>query len=153
MEVFIWIALIIGLLGSFLPVLPGPLISAVGLAIAAATQPGGHTSIWAWAAVGAVIFVLDYFLPAILAKKSGASNRAANGATIGMILSLFTGPGIFLGAFIGAFIGEYSLTQDSSRSLKAAGFALVGAVTGIFMKVLYCTGMIVLYIYHFLFLA
>ena len=151
MEVFIWIALILGLAGSFLPVLPGPLLSAVGLAIASLTTPGSHPTIWAWVIVGAVIFVIDYFLPAILARKSGASRRAANGATIGMILSLFTGPGIFLGAFIGAFIGEYTLTQDASKSARAAGFALIGAMTGIVVKVLYCVAMVALYLYHFVF--
>jgi uncharacterized protein YqgC (DUF456 family) len=62
-----------------------------------------------------------------------------------MLLGLFTGPGMLLSGAIGAFIGEYSVTKEASKSLKAALFAMLGVVSGIVVKVIYCAGMIALY--------
>ena len=85
-------------------------------------------------------------MPAYLTKKSGASKRASNGALIGMILSLFTGPGLILGAFIGAFIGEYTLTSDPSKSAKASLYAVLGVFSGIVIKLIYTVGVIPYYL-------
>ena len=54
------------------------------------------------------IFILDYFIPLIGAKKFGGTKSGIIGATVGLIVGLlFLGPlGIFLGTFLGAFLGE-----------------------------------------------
>ena len=85
-------------------------------------------------------------MPAYVTKKSGASKRASNGALIGMILSLFTGPGLFLGAFIGAFIGEFSMTSDAAKSARASIYAVLGVFSGMAIKLFYTLAMLVLYI-------
>jgi len=144
MEVLIWILLIAGLVGAVVPALPGPIFSAIALALALYTDPSNQAN-WGWVVLGLVIFIIDYLLPSYLTKKGGASPRASKGALIGMLLGLFTGPGMLLSGAIGAFIGEYSVTKEASKSLKAALFAMLGVVSGIVVKVIYCAGMIALY--------
>jgi uncharacterized protein YqgC (DUF456 family) len=101
---------------------------------------------WFFIVSGIMIFLIDFFMPAYLTKKSGASKRASNGALIGMILSLFTGPGLFLGAFIGAFIGEYSMTSDATKSARASIYAVLGVFSGMAIKLCYTLAMLILYI-------
>ena len=107
MELLIWILLILGLVGALVPVIPGPIISSLGLVLALIYQDIDGLLIYFLIAGGFVIFCLDLILPSVITKKSGGSKRAATGALIGMLLSIFTGPGLVLGAFIGAFIRVY----------------------------------------------
>jgi len=146
MEVLIWILLIAGIVGAVLPVIPGPILSAIGLFIAVFTGELVGAAAWLLIISGFIIFLIDFLMPAYLTKKSGASKRASNGALIGMILSLFTGPGILLGAFIGAFIGEYTLTSDASKSTKASFYAVLGVFSGIVIKLIYTVGVILYYL-------
>lgn len=144
MDIIIWILLLLGVAGAILPALPGPILSAVAIGLAQYTNPTS-SSMWLWVAVGVLIFVFDYFMPSYLTKKGGASKRASNGAMIGLVLGLFTGPGIFIMIALGAFIGEFTIEQNASKSAKAALFALAGILTGIVMKLVYCIAMIVLF--------
>ncbi len=144
MEILIWILLIAGLVGAVVPALPGPIFTAIALALAQYSDPS-DVSLWGYVVLGVVIFFIDYLLPSYLTKKGGASPRASKGALIGMLLGIFTGPGMLISGAIGAFIGEYSVTSDGSKSLKAALFAMLGVVSGIVVKVVYCAGIIVIY--------
>ena len=51
------------------------------------------------------VFILDYFIPIIGAKKFGGTKTGIIGATLGLLVGLiFLGPlGFFLGTFSGAF--------------------------------------------------
>jgi uncharacterized protein YqgC (DUF456 family) len=121
-----------GLLGSFLPVLPGPPISFIGLLLIHFL--GGHSlsnNLLIFYAIAAVaILLLDYLLPVWTTKKFGGTKAGQWGATIGVLIGLFAGPwGIILGPFIGAYLGELlagSKNQDAWRSAKGAflGFLL-----------------------------
>jgi len=148
MELLIWILLILGVAGAVLPMVPGPILTAVALFLALISDQINGTLYWFFVVSGIIIFLIDFFMPAYLTKKSGASRRASNGALIGMILSLFTGPGLFLGAFIGAFIGEFSMTSDATKSARASLYAVLGVFTGMAVKLFYTLAMLVLYISH-----
>jgi uncharacterized protein YqgC (DUF456 family) len=127
-----FVLLIAGLLGSFLPVLPGPPISFIGLLLVHFL--GGHSFssklLIFYAVASVVLLLLDYLLPVWTTKKFGGTKAGQWGATIGVLLGLFAGPwGIILGPFIGAYLGELlagSKNQDAWRSAKGAflGFLL-----------------------------
>ena len=146
MELLIWILLILGVAGAILPMVPGPILTAVALLLALMLDQINGVLYWFFVVSGIMIFLIDFFMPAYLTKKSGASKRASNGALIGMILSLFTGPGLFLGAFIGAFIGEFSVTSDATKSARASIYAVLGVFSGMAIKLFYALAMLVLYI-------
>ena len=148
MELLVWILLISGVAGAVLPMVPGPILTAVALFLALISDQINGTLYWFIVVSGIIIFLIDFFMPAYLTKKSGASRRASNGALTGMILSLFTGPGLFLGAFIGAFIGEFSITSDATKSARASLYAVLGVFTGMAVKLFYTLAMLVLYISH-----
>ena len=146
MELLIWILLILGIAGAILPMVPGPILTSVALLLALMSDQINGALYWFFVVSGIMIFLIDFFMPANLTKKSGASKRASNGALIGMILSLFTGPGLFLGAFIGAFIGEFSVTSDATKSARASIYAVLGVFSGMAIKLFYTLVMLVLYI-------
>ena len=146
MELLIWILLILGIAGAILPMVPGPILTAVALLLALMSGQINGALYWFFVVSGIMIFLIDFFMPAYLTKKYGASKRASNGALIGMILSLFTGPGLFLGAFIGAFIGEFSMNSDATKSARASIYAVLGVFSGMAIKLFYTLAMLVLYI-------
>lgn len=146
MELLIWILLILGIAGAILPMVPGPILTAVALLLALMSGQINGALYWFFVVSGIMIFLIDFFMPAYLTKKSGASKRASNGALIGMILSLFTGPGLFLGAFIGAFIGEFSMNSDATKSARASIYAVLGVFSGMAIKLFYTLAMLILYI-------
>ena len=103
------ICLLIGLLGSVLPVLPGVPLSYLGLWLLHWTDRASFSwqFLTVWAVVVVVIQVLDYFIPAWGTKKFGGTKWGVWGSTIGLLLGFLMGPlGIVLGPFVGAVVGE-----------------------------------------------
>ena len=130
--------MLIGILGSFLPVLPGPPVSWVGLLLIYLTKAVPDD----WWVLGITLFiaifitVMDYVIPAMGTKKFGGSKAGMWGTIIGLFIGLFLPiPGGFIiGAFLGAFVGELSNNIDQKRALKAAFGSFLGFLTGTFMK-------------------
>ena len=136
-----FVLMLVGILGSFLPVLPGPPISWVGLLLLYLTEAVPDN--W-WILGGTLILalgvtVLDYVIPAAGTKKFGGSKAGMWGTVIGLLIGLFLPiPGGFIfGAFLGAFIGELSNNVDLKRSLKAAFGDFLCFLTGTFLMFLY----------------
>ncbi|WP_306420502.1 DUF456 domain-containing protein [uncultured Tenacibaculum sp.] len=133
---FIFICL--GIIGSFLPVLPGPITGWVGLLLLHLIKaiPQNWTFLGITLFVALAIFILDYFIPALGTKKFGGSKYGAYGTTIGLIIGLLSPIpfGILIGAFSGAFLGEVVFDgKDTNKALKASFGAFLGflASTGI----------------------
>ena len=130
--------MVLGILGSFLPVLPGPLTSWIGLLILHLTKaiPLDWTFLIITLIIALVIWLLDYFIPVIGTKKFGGTRSGMIGTTIGLIVGLiFLGPfGIIIGPFLGALIGELINKSDSQQAVKAAFGSFLGFVTGVFLK-------------------
>ena len=122
--------LFLGLIGTVLPVLPGPPIAWAGL-LAAHFSVYSQIETWILVATGiAAIFVtvMDNIFPSLMTKKAGGSKAATLGCTVGLVVGFFLTPiFILIGPFIGALIGE--LIHDSSNTKKAFKAAL-GAFTG-----------------------
>lgn len=128
----------VGILGSFLPVLPGPGVSWVGLLLLHLTTavPQNWWFLGITLAVAIIIFALDYIIPAIGTKKFGGTKAGMIGTTIGLIVGLIAPipGGIIIGPFVGAFIGELSNKADKKTAAKAAFGSFLGFLTGTFLK-------------------
>lgn len=129
----------IGLIGSFIPIIPGPITSWFGLLALHQTSIVVYNfsflAITFSIAIG--IFILDYFMPMFGAKKLGGTKSGIIGSTAGLVVGIiFIGPlGIFIGTFFGALIGElFHDPSDKRTALKAAIGSLIGFLTGVFIK-------------------
>jgi uncharacterized protein YqgC (DUF456 family) len=123
--------IILGIIGSFIPVLPGPITSWVGLLLIHLTNaiPYNWTFILTTLAVAILVYILDYIIPALGTKRFGGSKYGIIGTTVGLVVGLiFLGPfGIIIGPFIGAFMGELIHdNENSNRALKAAFGSFIG---------------------------
>ena len=142
MDIFLTILgflfMIIGLIGSFLPVLPGPPLSWIGLLLLYLTNavPDNWIFLGITLAVALLVFALDYIIPAMGAKKFGGTKAGMIGTTVGLIVGIIAPipGGIIIGPFVGALLGELSNKADSQTALKAAFGSFLGFITGTFIK-------------------
>ena len=123
--------ILLGIIGSFLPVLPGPITGWIGILLLHLTEviPMDWTFLGITLGVAVIIWGLDYVIPAWGTKKFGGSKYGIWGTVFGLIIGiLFLGPlGIIIGPFAGAFIGELIHdSTDSKRAAKAAFGSFVG---------------------------
>jgi len=127
-----------GLIGSFLPVLPGPITSWFGLLFLYLTDavPMSYTMLGITLVLALTIFILDYFIPAMGAKRFGGSRYGVIGTTIGLLIGIFFFPpiGIIIGPFLGALTGELLYGTQSKIAVKAAFGALLGLLSSVFIK-------------------
>jgi len=143
MDIFLlfigFIFLLLGIIGSFLPILPGPFTGWIGLLILHMTNavPMDWTFLGITLAVAIVIWIIDYFIPAMGTKKFGGTRYGVIGNMIGLILGLIFFPplGIIIGPFVGAYLGEMLNDRtDKKRALKAAFGSFIGFLTSTFLK-------------------
>ncbi|WP_296311041.1 DUF456 domain-containing protein [Winogradskyella sp. UBA3174] len=142
MELFLVLAalllMVLGILGSFLPVLPGPLTSWAGLLVLHFTDgiELSQTFLIITLLVAVFIYVLDYIIPALGTKRFGGSKAGMVGTTLGLIVGLFSPIpfGIIIGPFIGALIGEMIHRNDLDKALKAAFGSFLGFIASTFLK-------------------
>ena len=144
--------MILGILGSFLPVLPGPGLSWIGLLLLYFTHavPMNYWILGISLLVTVVISILDYVIPAKGTKRFGGSSYGIWGTNIGLIVGIFAPIpfGFIIGPFVGAFVGEmiYNST-DHKRALKAATGSFIGFLASSFMKFVVCIIFLGLYIW------
>ena len=135
-----FIFMLAGILGSFLPVLPGPPLSWVGLLLLVLTEavPDDWWFLGITLAVAVIVFAMDYFIPVVGTRKFGGSKAGMIGTTLGLVVAIvFPILGIFgiiVWPFIGALVGEISNKADKKTALKAAFGSFVGFLTGTFLK-------------------
>lgn len=133
----------LGLLGSILPMLPGPPLSWLGLLILHLTSiiPINWWFLGITLSVAVVIFVLDYIIPAIGTKKFGGSRAGMIGTSIGLVFGIFIPLpfSIIICPFIGALVGEFINQTDSKIAFKAAFGSFLGFLASTFMKFLVAT--------------
>lgn len=128
----------LGLVGSFLPILPGPTLSWVGLLLLYLTNAieDNWTFLGTTLIIALIVFALDYIIPAIGTKKFGGTKAGMIGTTIGLVVGILSPipGGIIIGPFFGALLGELYNKADSTTALKAAFGSFLGFLTGTFLK-------------------
>ncbi|MEP0265085.1 DUF456 domain-containing protein [Dokdonia sp.] len=151
--VFVGLLLILlGVVGSFIPVLPGPPVSWLGLLVLHLTKavPMNYVFLGITLFVAILIFVLDYIIPSIGTKRFGGSRAGAIGTMIGLFVGIFSPIpfGILIGPFVGALIGELVFNQsDSKTAFKAAIGSFLGFIASTFMKFIVTMVFLFLFIY------
>ena len=133
------ILILAGVVGSIVPVLPGPPLSFIGLLLLQFKEEQAFTwkFIIVWGIVTVVITVLDYIFPSIGTKKYGGSRWGIIGCFAGFVVGLFFGiPGVILGPFIGALLGEVLGRKDFQTALRPAFGSFIGFLVGTVMKLI-----------------
>ena len=136
---------VVGIVGCFIPVVPGPLLSYCGVLCLLLTdaQPS-MTTLVALGVATIVVSILDYVIPMVGAKQFNCSRIGTWGATIGTIVGLFFFPlGLILGPFLGAFIVELLVKKSVPAAALGGLGALLGFLASVFIKMLLCVGMLV----------
>jgi len=139
--------MLIGLIGSVLPFIPGSPLILLGAFIYA-----WYTDflVVTWGTLVILLLltvlsqILDYLASILGAKKFGASRWGMSGAFLGGIIGLFSGGilGILIGPFIGALLLELLHGQDLPASLKIGLGTLVGFLGGAIGKIIIALTMI-----------
>ncbi|MBF7092350.1 DUF456 domain-containing protein [Flavobacterium sp. ALJ2] len=138
-----FICMIIGILGSFLPVLPGISLSWLGLLLLYLTK-AVTMNYWVLGitlAITIIISILNYIIPAKGTKRFGGSSYGIWGTNIGLVLGIFVPIpfGFIIGPFVGAFIGELLYDyKDHNRALKAATGSFIGFLASSFINFMLC---------------
>ena len=144
-----FICLIVGLFGSFLPVLPGPPVSWIGVLLLYLTKgiPFSHAVVWGTLLIAVVVTVLDYVIPALGTKRFGGSSFGVWGTNIGLIIGLFFPPfGFIIGPFLGALAGEFiNDSKDFNKALKAALGSFLGFLASTLIKLVVCILFLILF--------
>ncbi|MBX7136365.1 MAG: DUF456 domain-containing protein [Oligoflexia bacterium] len=135
---FAILLVILGLLGTVLPVLPGAPALFAGLVMGAYAdnfnRVGGVTlALLSVLCIAALL--IDFYTVARGAKRTGASKLAVVGASLGMVLGIFGGViGIFIFPFFGALLGEFIVRRDLLQAGRAGIGTWLGLVLGVALK-------------------
>lgn len=137
--VFAAVLLIVGVVGSILPVLPGPPLSWLGLLVLKFVPSASLKLSWSVIIIiglfTLVVFILDNFLPLWSTKKMGGSQKVVWGAGIGFLAGFWFGPlGVIFGPFVGALIVGIISGSHLKPALKHASGAFIGFFTGVVLK-------------------
>lgn len=143
MNVLLWtvaVALIlIGIVGTVLPALPGAVLVFGGIVLAAWIDDFTRIPVWIVILLGAmtaVAWVVDYVAAAAGAKRVGASKYAIIGAMIGTFAGIVTGLwGLLFMPLVGAAIGEYIAQRDLRRAGKVGLATWLGLLVGTAVKI------------------
>ena len=135
---------VVGLIGTVLPALPGLPLVFGGMLVAAWAD--GFTNVPAWVLILLGLLTLlslaiDFWATALGAKRVGASRKAIIGAMLGTLGGLFVLPplGLLLGPFAGALAGELlhrrSLDKAHLGDAAKIGFGTwLGILLGVVLK-------------------
>lgn len=148
--IILWSVLCIaGIIGSILPVLPGPLLAYIAFILLQLTS--AHPFSWIFFIVRTLIIiflmVLDYIIPARGTKKFGGSKRGVRWSNIGLVVSVIILPifgivlgpfwllGLIGGPFLWAYIGEKYAGKHHSHALRSARWSFIWFVSWSLLKV------------------
>lgn len=136
------ILMVLGLAGCFLPVLPGPPLSYIGLLLIHFTDKVQFSvrELLVWAFLVVLVQVLDYITPLLGTRYSGGGKWGSWGCVIGTLVGVFLFPpwGIIWGPFAGAVIGELTGGKKAEQALKAGAGAFFGFLFSVVIKVTLC---------------
>lgn len=129
-----FILLLIGILGTFLPILPGLIFCFAGLLV---YKFGAQSDFSPWylllfGLLTLASIILNYTIPIKTTARYGGSNYGKSGGFIGTLIGLFFPPfGFILGMLLGVFIGELIHDRrDQNKALNATKGAFIGFILG-----------------------
>ena len=151
--------LVVGLVGCFLPVIPGPLIILIAVLFHwFVLREESGVEWWTFVVLVALIVasqIYDIISGAAGSRWFGGTKWGTIGAIIGAIIGLFFLPlGLILGPLIGACAFELLLAQQDARKAAVSGVgSAVGALSAVLVKVLIGLVMIVWFLVDVFFIG
>lgn len=143
--------MVAGVLGSFLPILPGIPLSWCGLLVFHLSKavPMNYTFLGITLVITIIIFALQYAIPALGTRYLGGSRKGMIGATIGLVVGIFIPVpfAVLFVPFVGAFIGEILNKADNRSALKAASGSFIGLLASTFMEFVVTFMFLLLFLY------
>ncbi|MBR4172334.1 MAG: DUF456 domain-containing protein [Kiritimatiellae bacterium] len=135
-----YFAILIGLIGCFVPVLPGIALAYAGLWALMPTPYALPYNILMWAGIAlVVVFLLDFLATSWGVKKFHGSRWGSFGSCLGAIIGIFFAPiGLILGPLAGAFLGELIGGRALRTASKSAIGSFLGFLFGVLLKVILC---------------
>ena len=142
MTVLLWalgvVLMAVGIVGTVLPALPGPVLVFAGMLLAAwadGFERVGIGTLVLLALLTVVAYLVDLAATVFGVQRSGASTRAVFGAAIGLLVGIPFGiPGLLLGPFAGAVIAELTVRNDMRKAGRAGFGAWLGFLVGTVTK-------------------
>jgi uncharacterized protein YqgC (DUF456 family) len=143
MTVALWILafllIVVGVVGTVLPALPGVVFVFAGVALAAWIDGFARIGAWTLGVLGVltlIAWLVDFVSGYYGAKRAGASTQALVGAAIGTVAGVFTGlVGLIFMPLAGAAIGEFLAQRDALRAGKVGVATWIGMLVGTVAKV------------------
>ncbi|MEZ5384127.1 MAG: DUF456 domain-containing protein [Prosthecobacter sp.] len=139
--------LIVGLIGSVVPFLPGPLLIFVAGIIHTVLRPESAMGMWGliiFSLLLVIAYVLDFVSGALGARWFGASRWGIAGVFIGGIAGMFFMPlGLVLGPLIGGIAFELLFAKKRLQpAAKSAWGSLLGTGVGLVLRLVVSCAMI-----------
>jgi uncharacterized protein YqgC (DUF456 family) len=132
------VLVLIGLVGTFLPLLPGVPFVFAGMALAAYVghfEKVGKPVLIVLGLLTIFALLIDFLAASLGAKRAGASRLAVWGAALGALVGIFLGPfGLLLGSFAGAVAGELLNSRNAQQATRVGFAAWLGLVVGTLFK-------------------
>jgi uncharacterized protein len=137
--VFAVLLVVLGLVGTVVPVLPGVLLVFGGLFLGAYADGFQHVGLVGLSFIGALGLLslgADLLGSALGAKRMGASPQALLGAALGGAAGFLFGiPGLVIGPFLGAAYGEYMARGKVLRAGRIGLGTWIGLLLAAIAKV------------------
>lgn len=135
------ILMLLGLLGSVLPFLPGIPLAWLGLlvyAVGTGFQKISITTTIVFFIITLGTMAIGYFAPVLGAKKYKASRAGIIGASLGLAVGIivFNIWGIIIGPFLGAMLGELVAQKAPHQAFKSALGTFAGFITGTLLQII-----------------
>jgi len=141
------ILIVIGIIGSVIPIIPGPPIAYGGLLLVHFTSKHPFTVefLIIFGILAILSAVIDNVLPIYATKKFNGSKKGVWCSAIGLIIGLFFFPpfGLILGPITGAFIGEIIDGKTANNAFRPAFGSFIGFLSSIFLRL--CLSIILTY--------
>ena len=136
----------VGLMGTFVPMLPGSSLILLGAVLHHFLLP--EASVGWPTLVGLTVLMLaaqavDLIAGAVGAKRFGATKWGTYGGIIGAVVGLFFGlPGLLIGPLLGVLVGELLGGKGLLPAGKSTWGTVVGAAAGMAVKLVIALAMI-----------
>ncbi|HET7323761.1 MAG TPA: DUF456 domain-containing protein [Halococcus sp.] len=142
--------LVLGVLGSVVPLLPGPLLSLAGVYCywwqSGYAEPG-LVLLAVLTFIGLLAIATNYLAGAVSARAGGASSATAIlAAVVGIVLFFITGTGplgLVVGVVVTVFVVEFARHRDPERSAKTAVYTAIGMFASMVFQFLLTLSMLV----------